>query len=264
MNIFATIINEIGYETSIYLALAVFMGSAWLLSLILRDASIVDVIWGLGYVLVAALTLLALPMSLPFTLLFGAVCLWGLRLAVHLGRRWAQEPEEDQRYQSMRRRAGSAFWWRSLITVFALQGVLIGLIAQPLIRLATGYLGEIASPLAFIAFLIIALVGLLIETISDIQLTRFRAQKTGGILNTGLWSRSRHPNYFGDALFWWGIGLAVVAAAPELVLTLLAPALMNILLVKVSGADLLDHYMARKPGFEAYRAQTNRFIPRIF
>ncbi len=257
-------LDGISYEQLTYLALGGLMGGAWLLSLLCRDASIIDIFWGLGYVLVAAIALFSKNIPMPLTLIYLLVCLWGLRLGLHLFRRWAQSGEEDQRYQAMRRRAGAAFWWRSLITVFLLQGVLIALIAQPLIRLADGYVGAVAAPFAFGIFIFIAIAGLIIETLADLQLTRFRAQKTGTILSTGLWARSRHPNYFGDAVFWWGIGLAVIAAAPELIVTLLAPALMNLLLVKISGADLLDRYMARKEGYSAYQATTNRFIPRIF
>lgn len=256
--------GALNYEALAYVALASLMAGAWLLSLAIRDASIIDIFWGLGYVLVAGIALTVHTIPSPMAWLFALVCLWGLRLAVHLGRRWWQSKEEDQRYQAMRRRAGGAFWWRSLITVFVLQGVLIAIISQPLIRLADGYIGEIAAPNAFYIFLAIAALGLAIETLADIQLTRFRAEKRGGILDTGLWARSRHPNYFGDAVFWWGIGLAVVAIAPELILTLMAPLVMNVLLVKISGADLLDHYMARKPGYAEYQQKTNRFVPRLF
>lgn len=245
------------------IAITALMSCVWLVSVGKKDAGIVDVFWGLGFGLIALLALLRFPdMIFAAKLLYGLVIIWAVRLALHLARRWLGEAEEDKRYQSMRRRAGNLFWIKSLVTVFALQGTLILLIAQPLIHLPA-FLNPPAVPVAFYIFLAIGALGLGIETVADIQLTRFRALGQGGILNTGLWARSRHPNYFGDALHWWGVSLAVIALAPELIWTLFAPLVMNILLVKISGAELLEKYMAKKEGYAAYQAQTNRFIPRI-
>ena len=248
---------------SVY-AIAVMLFVVWLISIIRRDAGIIDIFWGLGFGLIALLALLNFPEAkLEIRLTYILVTLWALRLASHLTRRWLHEDEEDKRYQSMRRRAGSIFWLKSLFTVFGLQGALILLIAQPLIQLTSYAATPMVAP-AFYLFLIIACIGLAIETIADRQLTAFRAAGTGGILQTGLWARSRHPNYFGDALFWWGISLAVITIAPELIWTLVSPLIMNILLVKVSGAELLEKYMQKRDGYADYQARTNRFMPRLF
>jgi steroid 5-alpha reductase family enzyme len=104
-----------------------------------------------------------------------------------------------------------------------------------------------------------------IETLSDIQLTKFRAiAQPGDLLTDGWWSRTRHPNYFGDALFWWGIWAAAVATTPEVIWTIYAPALMTFLLIRISGAEMLERRLIKKPGYAEYMARTNRFVPRVF
>lgn len=254
-----------GFETISACAITVMLFAVWVFSVMRKDAGIIDVFWGLGYGLIAALAILnAAHLSPPLQALYALVILWSLRLGGHLFIRWRNEAEEDKRYQAMRRNAGSGFWWKSLYIVFGLQGFLMFLVAQPLIQLYDYSNAAPSAPTAFWLFTIIGAIGLIIETVSDVQLTRFREAKTGGILQSGLWARSRHPNYFGDALFWWGISLAAVAAAPELIWTLFAPIIMNVLLVNVSGAALLEKYMIRREGYAEYQARTNRFIPKIF
>ncbi|MDA8654468.1 DUF1295 domain-containing protein [Alphaproteobacteria bacterium] len=246
-------------------AITIMLIGVWLFSVIRKDAGIIDVFWGLGYGLIAVLAIANVQSLSPYVFaLYVLVILWAVRLGGHLLIRWRKEEEEDKRYQSMRRNAGPGFWWKSLYIVFGLQGLLMYLVAQPLIQLFPFAATTPAAPTAFVVFLIIAVIGLLIETISDIQLTAFRAAKTGGILKSGLWARSRHPNYFGDALFWWGISLAAISAAPEVSWTLFAPIIMNVLLVRVSGAALLEKYMSKREGYAEYQAKTNRFIPKIF
>jgi steroid 5-alpha reductase family enzyme len=248
---------------SVY-AVSTMLLAVWVVSIIRRDAGIIDIFWGLGFGLIAFLAALRFPdAKLEIQLIYLLVILWALRLAIHLARRWLREAEEDKRYQSMRRRAGPLFWLKSLFTVFGLQGLLILLIAQPLIHLTRFANISFVAPI-FYLFWAIAFAGVAIETIADRQLTAFRAAATGGILQSGLWARSRHPNYFGDALFWWGITAAIIAIAPELIWTLIAPLTMNILLVKISGAELLEKYMQKRDGYAAYQARTNRFIPRFF
>jgi steroid 5-alpha reductase family enzyme len=247
-------------------AIVIMMLVAWIISLIKTDASVVDVFWGMGFGLIAIIALINLsnpPMTI--TALYSLVILWSLRLTSHLGKRWMGEAEEDRRYRSMRRNAGpDQFWWKSLYIVFALQGALIMIISLPLTLLFSHSTIAAAPNWAWVC-LALALLGLAIETISDIQLTAFRkTAQPNDILKAGLWSRSRHPNYFGDALFWWGIGFAVVAIAPELFWTLIAPATMHFFLVNISGAKLLENHLKKKSGYDAYMQETNRFIPKIF
>jgi len=250
------------------LTLGVMMLTVWLLSLKLNDVSIVDAFWGFGFGL-AALTMLYLAdrqhgVGTAQLALVLIVCLWSLRLGGHLLSRWFGEAEEDRRYQAMRQR-NPGFRWRSLYIVFALQGALIWLVALPL-QVAFSA-APVSLDLLGLAGAAVAVGGLSMETLADIQLTRFRNNpaNAGKILDTGLWACSRHPNYFGDATFWWGVWLICVSITPAAIAVFFAPLLMNYLIVKISGAELLEHYLRKnRPGYEDYIRRTNRFIPRLF
>ena len=238
------------------------MGALWLLSLALRDASIVDVYWGPGFLLLSAFALAVAPgpagtRALLVTLLAG---LWGLRLCGYL--LWRNRGAgEDYRYRAMRRRHGERFPWVSLATVFGLQGLLQWVVSLPL---------QVAifappTPLGWSAALGLALytVGLVFEGVGDLQLARFKADPAhaGRVMDSGLWRYTRHPNYFGDFLVWWGF-YAIAWGAPGGPWTALGPLVMSVLLLRVSGVALLERSLARrKPDYEAYRQRTSAFFP---
>jgi len=232
----------------------------WLASLRLSDASIADVFWGSGFAAVALLALALSPPSPRAALLAAMAVLWGLRLTLHLGRRWRGKGE-DRRYRAMRAAWGARFPVASLFTVFLLQGVLMWIVSLPL---QAGAAQGGARPLGLLDALGLALfaVGLAFEAIGDAQLARFLAAPgdAGRVMQTGLWRYTRHPNYFGDALVWWGIGLVAAGAGPWW--SLAGPALMTFLLVRVSGVALLEKDIgSRRPGYADYVARTSAFIP---
>jgi steroid 5-alpha reductase family enzyme len=243
-------------------AVAVYMTAVWLLSLRLRDASIADVFWGPGFALVAILsTSISAPSPRGF-LLATLASLWGLRLALHIGARWRKKAEEDRRYQAMRATWGDRFPLVSLFTVFLLQGALLWWVSLPL--QAGAALGA-SRPLGVqdAAGVLLFAVGLGFEAVGDAQLARFLRDPSsrGRVMETGLWRYTRHPNYFGDALLWWGIGL--VGAATGAWWCLAGPALMTFLLVRVSGVSLLEKDIAgRRPDYVAYVRRTSAFLPR--
>lgn len=244
---------------------AVLLTGVWITSLIIKDASIIDMFWGGGYALIALTTLLTTSNLSLIGMLTGlAVIAWGGRLWLHLFTRWRREGEEDYRYQKMRAYHGDKFWWRSLFTVFTFQGVLMWLVSMPFLA-AFHFGGDAALPVLAIVFLLVALGGLYMEASADIQLTKFRAMPDKPpLLDSGWWKYTRHPNYFGDAVFWWGIYGAVVAATPEAIWTIFAPILMNYLLVNVSGAEMLERRLKKKPGYTEYMQRTNRFVPKVW
>jgi steroid 5-alpha reductase family enzyme len=232
----------------------------WLVSLPLRNASIVDVFWGPAFVVAAWTAALAgAGGGARRALALALVSIWGLRLGLHLARRNLGHGE-DQRYAVMRRGHGARFWWVSLFTVFLLQAGLAWIISLPLQAAVIGP----ATPLGPLDLLAVALwgLGLTFEAVGDAQLARFRADpgNRGRALDTGLWRYTRHPNYFGDACVWWGLGLLGAAAgAPA---TLLSPVLMTFLLLRVSGVALLERDIAeRRPAYRDYVARTSAFFP---
>jgi steroid 5-alpha reductase family enzyme len=237
------------------------MIALWLLSLALRDVSIVDVFWGLGFVMVAHGVRLTTPGFPPRAWLVAAlVTAWGVRLGAYLcWRNWGGG--EDYRYQAMRRHYGDRFWITSLVVVFGLQGVLMWVISLP-VQLA------IASPapptLGALDALgtVLVLIGLGFESIGDFQLARFKADSAnkGKVMDRGLWYYTRHPNYFGDAVVWWG--LFCFALATGHAWTVIGPIVMTYLLTRLSGVPLLEKKLARtRPGYADYVARTSSVIP---
>jgi steroid 5-alpha reductase family enzyme len=235
---------------------------AWVLSLKLQDASIADVCWGPGFALLAWLYLVLSPTTTPRSWLVTAlITAWGGRLSLHIARR-SRGRGEDPRYRVMRAAHGPAFRWRSLFTVFWLQGALLWFVALPLlvaVRAPQPAALTVVDGLGVVLFA----VGFGVEAVGDYQLERFRANREnrGKVLDTGLWRYTRHPNYFGDATLWWGL-YAIAAAVPGGWLTMPSPALMTFLLMRVSGVTLLEHTLAAsKPGYDAYMARTPAFFP---
>ena len=232
---------------------------AWAVATARRNAGLVDIFWPLFFLLAAGLFYAAVPSPGPRAGLVAAlVAAWSVRLASHLAARNWNAPE-DRRYREIRARNEPGFAWKSLYLVFGLQGLLAWLIAAPLA-------GAIASdaPLgaADVAGALLAAFGIAYEAVADAQLARFRAQPMSGarVMDRGLWRFSRHPNYFGEACTWWGLGLMAIGAGAGW--TLFGPALITFLLLRVSGVPLLERDIgARRPAYRDYVARTNAFFP---
>lgn len=232
----------------------------WVVSLILRNASIIDLFWGFGFVVIAWVGWLTLAGDggARRTLLLALVSVWGLRLAIYLTWRNAGKGE-DFRYQAMRRRWGSRFPIVSLATVFLLQAVLMLIVSLPvqagmLTGGRIGVLGAVGAALW--------LVGVGFETIGDLQLARFKADpdNRGKVMDRGLWRYTRHPNYFGDFCVWWGLYLVALTGATWW--TIVGPIVMSLLLLRVSGVSLLEKDIGkRRPGYAEYVERTNAFFP---
>jgi steroid 5-alpha reductase family enzyme len=239
-----------------------YMAAIWLLSLVLRNAGIVDVFWGLGFVVVVFVYLAGGDGFIGRKILITTlVAIWGLRLSLHILRRnWGQD--EDYRYRQWRENAGAKFWWTSFFQVFLLQGILLWLISSPL--LAAHFYD---SPDSFTAVDILGAlvwgVGLCFEAVGDWQLARFKSDPAnrGKVMRAGLWRYTRHPNYFGDATVWWGLFI-VAASTGSGVWTFFSPILMTFLLLRVSGVALLERNQAEtKPQYREYIESTSAFLP---
>jgi steroid 5-alpha reductase family enzyme len=242
-------------------AVAALMLTTWALSLRLRDASIVDPVWGPAFVLVALVAALTGDGDPARRwLLAGLTAAWGLRLGVHLTRRKLGDRAEDRRYAEMRARHPRDFARWSLVAVFGTQGLLVLVVSLPLQVGAQrpGGLGAVA-----VAGVALWALGLGFEAIGDEQLRRFKADPAsrGQVMDRGLWRYTRHPNYFGDACVWWGLWL-VAAGAGATWWTAIGPAVMTLFLVRVSGKGLLERDIAeRRPGYAGYVQRTSGFIP---
>jgi len=222
----------------------------------------VDVVWGPSFVVMGATAALAAGSVSARGLLISALVLaWALRLALHIALR-KRGRGEDFRYAQWRRQWGRHVLPRSFLQVFMLQGLIAWLVAMPLLWTLT----RPAAPLGLwdLPALAVWLVGLLFQWLGDAQLAAFKRdpENSGKLMDRGLWSLSRHPNYFGEAAMGWGIGLLALPVEGAW-WTLASPVLMTYLLLKVSGVPLLEEAMRRRPGYEEYARRTPVFFPRI-
>lgn len=243
------------------LVIFISVTALWLLSLWLRDASIVDIFWGSGFVIAAWVCFaFAEGYAVREWLIVALVSIWGLRLTLYLARR-NMGKGEDFRYKVWRKEFGASWWWLSYIRVFLLQGFVMWVVFSPI--LGALYSPEPASLTMLDAMgILLWFVGFTFEAVGDWQLMRFRAdsQNKGKVLDTGLWRYTRHPNYFGDALQWWGFYLIALSAGAWF--TIISPIVMTFFLMRVSGVAMLERSLKKnKPQYADYIARTSAFFP---
>jgi steroid 5-alpha reductase family enzyme len=246
-------------------ALAIVFVCLWAISLGVGDVSIVDPVWGPAFVLVAVVCLLVGDADTGAGaarrwILVAMTAIWGLRLGGYLLARKLGDREEDRRYAKMREQQGDRFALYSLVVVFLAQGLLVLVVSLPLQVAA-----ERSTPLGLSVWIGIALwaVGVFFESVGDEQMRRFKARgdTKGQVMDEGLWRYTRHPNYFGDFCVWWGLWLVALGAGGTW-WTVVGPLVMSFLLIKGSGAALLEKDIAeRRPQYADYIRRTSSFIP---
>ena len=244
------------------LLIMIIMTLLWVVSIIVKNVSIVDLFWGLGFVLTAGFYFFKTEGSdLRKIILIHLVSIWGIRLSVYLA--WRNIGKgEDFRYRQFRKNYGEKrYWWISFFHTFLLQGILMWLISAPL--LGAQYYGQ-NKPLRVIDVIGILLwiTGFFFEAVGDYQLAQFKADagNKGKVMDKGLWHYTRHPNYFGDSAVWWGYGILCLASGSYF--PLLGSLLMTALIIKVSGVSLLEKSLKeQKPQYKEYIEKTSAFLP---
>ena len=243
-------------------AVAAMMVIGWLISLVYRNVTIVDSLWGLGFILIAWLTLVISDGYWGRQLLLATlVTLWGLRLSAYLSwRNWGKG--EDPRYGGWREKSGDRFWLVSLFKVFILQAVFLWVIAYAI------QIGQLAKTPATMTWLdgvgiFVWVVGFIFESVADWQLASFKSDPTniGRVMDRGLWAYSRHPNYFGEFLVWWGIFL-ITLSTPNGWWTIISPVIITAVLLKMTGIPLTEKALVEKrPEYSDYIQRTSAFVP---
>lgn len=247
--------------TEIALLILIYMSLVFVLAQIARDNSIVDIFWGLGFIVIAIYSFIqdTEPDFRKWIVTF-LVALWGIRLSVHVFLR-NRGRGEDFRYKQWRE-TWKYFVLRSYIQIFLLQGLFMFIIASPVYYI-NFYSKE---PLGFYDTLglVVFGIGFLFEAVADYQLMDFRKKpgNQGRIITSGLWEMSRHPNYFGEALVWWGISFYALNL-PYGWMTLISPVIITLLLRFVSGVPMLEKKYKGRPDWEEYKRKTAAFIPYV-
>lgn len=226
-----------------------------------KNNSIVDIGWGAGFVLIALYTYFVMGLyTIGPTIVTFLVSIWGMRLSYHIYRRNAGKPE-DYRYVRMRKNWGDRNpKLKAFFRVYMLQMVLMYMISTPVILLNST--GEKDGLAFIIAGTIVWIFGFIFEAVGDRQLKQFKSdpENKGRIFTQGLWKYTRHPNYFGEAVMWWGIYLIALSVEGG-VFTVISPVLITFLLRFVSGVPLLEKKYGDRPDFKEYSERTNIFIP---
>lgn len=238
-----------------------FMSTIWLIAVKLDNYSIVDIIWGITFIITTIVVLVYTELYNVVSLTIAAlVLIWGLRLSIYLFSRNAGKPE-DYRYQDMRKKWGNKVKQTAFVRVFMLQGT-VSLLFSLGIFLGISQSDTILAMWPVYLGVIVWVVGFLFESIGDAQLRAFiqKPENKGKVITTGLWKYTRHPNYFGEATQWFGISI-IACAVPYGWISFISPLLLTFFLLKISGVPLLEKKNAKKPGYAEYAAKTSVFVP---
>ncbi len=230
----------------------------FIISVIVKRNDIVDIAWGLGYVLLICFYLVRTDLTGRTILVSILVILWGIRLAVFVYMRNSKK-KEDFRYLNWRN-TWKNFYLRSFLQIYLLQGTLLLIIISPVSIM----FAQNQTPLNFLDVigLMIWIIGFMFEAIGDRQLILFKKNpdNKGKIIKNGLWRYSRHPNYFKEVMLWWGIFI-ITLSSPNWYFGLLGPLAISFLILKVSGIPMLEAKYDDNPDYQEYKKQTSKFFP---
>lgn len=249
-------------QAYLYSALIIFisMTIAFCIAHLKKNNGVADIAWGTGFMLISLFTFFKYgSYSAQQTIATLLVLIWGTRISGYLAlRNWNKQ--EDSRYAAMRAQWGDQVIIRSFLQIFMLQGAILLIIMAPVIIINC----SAWQPWHMINFLGLSLwiIGFLCETIGDYQLHRFlqKTRSQGQIMTQGLWKYTRHPNYFGESMMWWGIWI-IALSSPYGVLTIISPLLLTYLLLYVSGIPLAEISFKNNLAYQEYAQRTSSFIP---
>ncbi len=244
----------------ILLLIFIYFFIFFLIGTFIKNNSIVDMGWGMGFVLIAWYLMIEnWNFYIPRLIMTVLITIWGLRLFIHIIQRNLGK-EEDFRYKKWREEWGKWLIPRAFLQVYMLQGVFMGIISLPVILIR--YKAGTWDLLILLIGLAVWIIGFIFESLGDKQLKNFinNPNNRGKIMDQGLWKYTRHPNYFGEATMWWGIFFIGISAGVSII-SIISPLTITTLLLFVSGVPMLEKSMKDKPGYKEYAEKTSIFIP---
>lgn len=251
--------NFLNFYSLIFFVIFVYMSFWFIVSLIKKRNDVADIGWGIGFVIISLISLFLSNFYFINIVVFILVLIWAFRLSLYIYIR-NRNKKEDYRYKEMSKSWGKYFYIISFLQVFLLQGLFMIMVSTPII--INVFHNKLFNIYFFVLGIIFWIIGFLFETISDIQLYNFTKDKNnkGRILKSGLWKYSRHPNYFGEVLLWWGI-FFISFYYPYQLIGIIGPITITFLILKVSGIPLLEKKFEGIEEFEEYKKRTSVFFP---
>jgi steroid 5-alpha reductase family enzyme len=252
------IINLIPNLFQIITGLIISYVILFIISIILKDNSIADIFWGIGFSQIAIHTLLLNPDKTILNYIFTIIILiWTLRISGYILSKKIKNKPEDKRY-AIWRETLKYFYIRSFLQIYVLQGILMLIVSSAILIINSS--NNFQNSILFIIGVIIALGGLIFETVSDKQLFKFlsNSENKGQIMQKGLWKYSRHPNYYGESTFWLGISIIAIQIS---YLGIISYIMITFLLRFVSGVPMAEKAMNKNRQFIEYAKKTPAFIP---
>ncbi|MBQ9848883.1 MAG: DUF1295 domain-containing protein [Clostridia bacterium] len=242
---------------SLLIADAVATAATFAFSLIFKNASVYDPYWSVQPPVILAAFAIGKDLTLLGVLLLVAVSFWAIRLTANWAYTFANLFHQDWRYTMLNEKTGVFYPVINFVGIHMVPTLVVyGCILPAVYAIREGLSANIASVL----FLCLSLGAAVMQGIADIQMHKYRKTRNGAFIRVGLWKHSRHPNYLGEILMWWGVALSVVCSETS-VWYLAAGAAANTLLFLVVSIPMADKRQSRKNGFSDYKAQTRMLLP---
>ncbi len=245
-------------------ALFLYMSSLFFVALWRKNNGIADIGYGGGFIVITAVAVMVTaPISLGQALFVTLPFIWGVRLVSRIYLKNKNKPE-DFRYKAWRDAWGSSFVVRSFFQIYMLQGLIIFIVASPIV-LALIYGDTVLYTPLFLGGLLLWCISFFFESVGDYQLDTFIGNplNKGKIMMYGLWKYTRHPNYFGESMMWFGICIIAISFTPVALGAIVSPILITFLLLKVSGVPMLEKRWEGNKEWEVYKKKTSVFFPAI-
>jgi steroid 5-alpha reductase family enzyme len=243
-----------------FIAIVAFILVVYAIAQFLKDNSIVDIAWGIGFIIATAVACYESHLFFTQNLLVNILTLiWGLRLSIYIFVRHSGKGE-DYRYKEMREGWGNNVALMGLLKVFLPQAVIMFIIAFPI--LVINCFPHNSLRLTDIAGAAIWLLGFYFEALGDAQMFHYKKDPSnkGKVMNRGLWKYTRHPNYFGEATMWWGIFIIAIPSG-YIWFSVFSPIVITLLIIKITGVELLEKKYKDNPQYQLYIKTTNSFLP---
>lgn len=229
----------------------------FIFSVIFKNASVYDPYWSVQPIVILVAFAFITEMTVVRLLLLVAVCLWGIRLTANWAYTFYSFEYQDWRYTMLREKTGVFYPLINFAGIHMFPTVIVYLCILPAVY---AFVNDATWNIGSVLFFCLSLAAMIIQGTADVQMHRFRKNRTGSFIRNGLWKYSRHPNYLGEILMWWGVALSVVSVLPD-AWYLCAGALANTLLFLCASIPMADKRQSSKPGFEEYKKETRMLLP---